>query len=254
MTVILRDITERAQLEKALLRNEKLASVGRMAATIAHEVNNPLAAITNLLFLARETEGLPSATREYIEMADAELSRIAHITRQSLGFYSEPNHPEPIRLNALLNSTVDLMRARIHSKHATIRRNWEGEIRIVAVPGELRQIFANLLANSLDAITAGGSIAIKVSTARDSRTAEPCVRITFADNGCGIDAAIRRQIFEPFFTTKGTIGTGLGLWVSKQLIDKHGGRIQLRSRTASPRRGTSVSITLPIRRAASLAR
>ena len=241
------DITERKQAEEALLRSEKLASVGRMAATIAHEINNPLEAVTNLLFIAKSVKELPESVRQYLEMADAELKRIAHITRQSLGFYRESNAPALTSVNAVLESAVDLLKSRIKAKHAVIEKQWDGDVQVTAVAGELRQVFSNLLANSLDAIDEKGTIKLRVSTGAALNNGHRCVRVTVADNGKGIDASSRQHIFEPFFTTKGTVGTGLGLWVSKQIIDKHGGTIRMRSSSDGARRGTVFSIVLPVR-------
>jgi PAS domain S-box-containing protein len=244
-TVILRDITERKRAEEALLRSEKLASAGRLAATIAHEINNPLAAVTNSLFLARTAENLPESVRQYLETADEELKRVAHITRQSLGFYRESNSPAFTSVTAVLDSAVDLLRSKIKTKQVVIEKQWDGDVEVSAVSGELRQVFSNLLTNSLDAIEEKGTIKLRVSTGAAFNNGHPCVRVTVADNGKGIDASLRRHLFEPFFTTKGTVGTGLGLWVSKQIIDKHGGTIRMRSSSDGARRGTVFSIFLP---------
>jgi PAS domain S-box-containing protein len=245
--VIVRDITERRKAEHALIRSEKLASVGRMAATVAHEINNPLAAVTNLLFLAQETQDLPEPARHYLEMADAELKRIAHITRQSLGFYRESDTAVTVNVNAVLESTVDLMKSKIKAKRAIIHRDWEGDAKVTALAGELRQVFSNLMANSLDAIDPGGTIKLRVSTAcPDFKSGHRRVRVTIADNGRGIGASSRKHIFEPFFTTKGAVGTGLGLWVTKQIVDKHSGTIHVRSCTGGARRGTVFSVVLRV--------
>jgi signal transduction histidine kinase len=235
LAVLFTDITNRKLAEEALLRAEKLASVGRMAAAIAHELNNPLEAVTNLLFLANESEGLPESTRKLLETADAELRRMAYITRQSLGFYRESATPALTSVNAVLESALDLLKSKIKSKHAVIEKQWNNDVQIVGIPGELRQVFSNLLANSLDAIQEGGTINLRV-TANQHR-----VRITVADNGKGISTELQQHIFEPFFTTKGTTGTGLGLWVSKEIISKHDGIVQMRSKV---QRGTVVSVVL----------
>lgn len=240
------DITERKQTEQALLRSEKLASVGRMAATIAHEINNPLEAVMSLLFLAKGDPELPESVRQHLEVADGELNRIAHITRQSLGFYRESNGPAPTSVNAVLESTVDLLKSGIKAKRAVIEKQWDGDVGITAVAGELRQVFSNLLANSLDAIDEKGTIKLRVSLGTNFSTGRRCVRITVADNGQGISQSSRQHIFEPFFTTKGTVGTGLGLWVSKQIVDKHAGTIRMRSSNNGERRGTVFSVVLPV--------
>jgi PAS domain S-box-containing protein len=245
-TVILRDLTQRVQTEQALIRSEKLASVGRMAATIAHEINNPLEAVTNLLFLVAGMENLPVSARHLVDMADAELSRIAHITRQSLGFYREFSAPAPTSVDEVLQSAISLLRNKIASKQAVIVGQWDKNLHITAIAGELRQVFTNLMANSLDAIADKGTITLRVSARAASCKGNSSVRFTIADNGSGIDAAAQRNIFEPFFTTKGAVGTGLGLWVSKQIVEKHGGAIRLRSSTDQKHRGTAFSIVLPV--------
>jgi PAS domain S-box-containing protein len=241
-----RDITERKLAQDALLRSEKLASVGRMAATIAHEINNPLDAVMNLLYLAKSQVDLPQLSREYIEMADEELNRIAHITRQSLGFYRESNAAELISVNAVVESMLELMKSKIKMKEAVIERQWRQEEMVTAVKGELRQVFSNLLANSLDAIDEHGTIKIRISAEKAPGNGRRRVRVTIADNGKGIPANSRAHLFEPFYTTKGAIGTGLGLWVCKQLIDKHQGRIRVHTSANGPRSGTIFSVALPV--------
>lgn len=237
------DITDRKLAEAALLRNEKLATLGRLAASIAHEINNPLEATTNLLYLARTTESLPEQARQYLTVAEGELNRVAHITRQSLGFYRETSQPKEISLPDLLEASIDLLHGKIVNKDARIVRQWEGDLRVRAVPGELRQVFSNLLTNSLDAIAPGGSITIRARL--DSGNPAPMARISIADSGCGIDAAKRNRVFDPFFSTKGDLGNGLGLWVTAQIVEKHHGWIRLRSRTDPPRKGTTVTVALP---------
>jgi PAS domain S-box-containing protein len=234
------DITERKLAEEALLRSEKLASLGRMAATIAHEINNPLDAVMNLLFLAADSKEVAESTRYLLETADAELKRIAHITRQSLGFYRESNAPTLTSVNAVLDSVVELLKSKIKAKHAIIDKQWTEDVKITAVAGELRQVFSNLVSNSLDAIDERGTVKLRISTGIHR------VRVTVADNGSGIPPSTRRHIFEPFFTTKDAVGTGLGLWVSEQIVEKHGGTIQVRSRSDGLWRGTTFSVLLPV--------
>jgi signal transduction histidine kinase len=212
-----------------------------MAATIAHEINNPLGAVTNLLYLAKSGENVPEPVRQYLDAADAELNRIAHITRQSLGFYRESNGPAPTSMTVVLDSVVDLLKGRIRAKHAVIEKQWRCDEQITAVGGELRQVFSNLLANSLDAIDQGGTIKLRVSARAGLKNGDRSIQVTVADNGKGISASSLPHLFEPFFTTKGTVGTGLGLWVSKQIIDNHDGNIRVRSSSS----GTVFSIILP---------
>lgn len=248
----LRDITEKKQAEDALLRNATLASVGRMVAAIAHEINNPLAAVTNLLFLAALDPDLPAPVRRYLEQADAELQRIAHITRQTLGFYREVNAPAPVCIDALISSAIHLFQRRMERDHVSLVREWREDLQVVGVAGELRQVFSNLLANSLDAVEENGTIRLRAGTRL--RDGLPYMRILVSDNGRGIAHEVREHIFEPFFTTKGAVGTGLGLWVTQQLIDKHGGTIRLRSKTEGAYRGTLFVIDLPLEQPVAAAR
>ncbi len=242
--MVVRDVSDRKRAEEALLRSEKLASVGRMAASIAHEINNPLEAVTNTLYLARTNLHKPQFAAQYLEMADDELNRISHITRQTLGFYRESSAPTAVSVNSILDSAVDLLRGKIKVKRATVEKQYDGDLRINAVSGELRQVLANLLANSLDAI--GDSGIVKLHVSRSTCSGQPCVRITVADNGTGIDAATLPRIFEPLFTTRESVGSGLGLWVSKQILDKHHGSIHVRTRTDGAHRGTTFSVVIPV--------
>jgi len=239
------EIKERKLTQEALLRSEMLASAGRMAASIAHEINNPLDAVMNILYLARATDGLPDPIREYLETADGELLRIAHITRQTLGFYQESSVATSIPASALLASVIRLLQAKIKSSGAAVEHRCEGQPQVIGVFGELRQVLANLLMNSLHAAGPGGRIVLRASASFDPSNGRRRVRITIADSGHGMEAATMKEIFEPFFTTKGSVGTGLGLWVSKQLVDKNGGSIMVRSSTQGERRGTTFSIVLP---------
>jgi PAS domain S-box-containing protein len=246
------DITERKRAQEALIRSEKLASLGRMAATISHEINNPLEGVMNLLYLANTCPGLPPLARQYLEAASEESARIAHITRQSLGFYRESGKPALTSVNAALQSALDLLRTKIREKHAVIQKECDEDVQVIAVAGELRQVFANLLVNSLDAISEKGIIALRISRSSTLNGGGRYARFTIADNGTGISESAKQQVFDALFTTKGAIGTGLGLWVSKQIIDKHGGTIRLRSSTDKTRRGTVFSILLPAEPATAL--
>jgi PAS domain S-box-containing protein len=239
------DITERKRTAQALVRSEKLASVGRMATTIAHEINNPLAAVTNTLFLVRGLAELPESARQYLDIADAELRRVAHITRQTLGFYREFAAPSVVSVSAVMDSAIELLKNKIAARSATLERLYDEDAELTAVAGELRQVFSNLLSNSLDAITGNGRIKLRVSRLQNLREGQTFLRVTVADNGGGIDAAALGHIFEPLFTTKVDIGTGLGLWVSKQIIEKHGGSIRVHSRASGPRRGTTFAVFFP---------
>lgn len=239
------EMKERIQAGEALIRAEKLAAVGRMAASMAHEINNPLEAVINSIFLVRCLPELPETARKYLEIADEELRRVAHITRQTLGFYRESTVPTTTSVAVLLDSVVDLLQAKIKKMHVRVDKECEPGLQVSGVFGELRQVISNLMANSLDAVQENGTIRLRASTDAGGEMGQRSIRISVADSGRGIESAAMAQIFEPFFTTKGAYGTGLGLWVSKQLIDKHGGSIQVRSRTSGTHRGTTFSVVLP---------
>jgi two-component system NtrC family sensor kinase len=239
------EIEARKRAEEALIRSEKLAFAGRMAAVIAHEINNPLSAVMDLIYLAERSEGITEPIQEYLATADAELKRIAHITRQTLGFYREMAAPTTFHVASLLDSVTDLLRAKIKSSGATVVLQCKEDLQIAAVHGELRQVLSNLLANGLDALGQEGMVTVRASDTRDPLNGTERIRLTVSDNGKGIEPAALSQIFEPFFSTKGDLGNGLGLWVCKQIIEKHGGQIQVRSSTDGQHRGTAFSLCLP---------
>jgi two-component system NtrC family sensor kinase len=230
--------------EAALIGSEKLAFAGRMAAVLAHEINNPLDAAMNLLFLAQTTGETPSAIRQYLETADGELKRVAHITRQTLGFYRESSEATTFLVVTLLNSVIDLLQAKRVSTQVIVEKQCDDLLQITADFGELRQVISNLMLNSLDALGKGGKVTLRASTSRNPMDGSSRIRITIADNGQGISTAALPRIFEPFFTTKGSIGNGLGLWVCKQIIEKHSGTIKVRSRISAGH-GTTFSMVLP---------
>ena len=238
------EIVARKKAEEALVRSEKLASVGRMAAVLAHEINNPLDAAMNIIYLARTGEDLSASLREYLEAADGQLKRIAHITRQTLGFYREQSMPAEFSVPALLATVLDLLQAKKISKQAIIRTQCNPNLRMTAFEGELRQVLSNLLMNSLDAIAEGGTVSIKVKAL--GKVDHSMLRFAVSDNGHGMSDMVVSHLFQPFFSTKGDVGNGLGLWVSKQIIDKHNGVIKTRSRLSGPYRGSTFSLVVPI--------
>jgi len=234
------DITERRQAEEALRKTEKLAAAGRLAATVAHEINNPLESIVNLIFLSRNTEGLPENVAEYLKTADEELMRIAQIVRQTLGFYRESVGPRKCDVAVIAGETLDVYRARIVARSLECVTELEPGLCAFLVPGELKQVIANLIANAIDATEPGGTLRIAVKRARGK------VEISVADTGSGIEIENLAHVFEPFFTTKSDVGTGLGLWVTKGIVEKQGGTILVASSTAADDHGTTVTITLPL--------
>ncbi len=245
VVLVFRDITERRMSEGALMRAEKLAAAGRLAASVAHEVNNPLEGLTNLVYIARRSDDL-NEIRRFLSQAEEELSRIAHITRQSLGFYRETSTPTIFKPALIAREVTDFYTPRAIRLGISFIINANTEREVLGSPGELRQVLSNLLANSLDACPRGARIRIEANPAVDPRNLSRAgVRITIADTGLGIPAENLVNIFEPFFTTKKDTGTGLGLWVSRELVVKHGGSMRVRSRTSDPQCGTVFSIFLP---------
>ncbi len=236
------DVTERKLAEDTLRKTEKLAATGRLAATIAHEINNPLEAVTNLLYLMRTD---PHNHEKYLQMAEQELQRVAHLTKQTLGFYRESSRAVDTNLAALLNEVIAIYGARLMPRRIAVEKKLDLTCQVVAYPGELRQVLSNLVANASDAMPEGGRLLVRLRPARDPKTGTNGAMITVADNGTGMDAAVMRRIYEPFFTTKEDVGTGLGMWVTKGIVDKHGGRLRIRSRTAGPSRGTVFTLFLP---------
>jgi PAS domain S-box-containing protein len=245
IVLVFRDISERYASELALMRAEKLASAGRLAAAIAHEVNNPLEGLVNLIYLARGEDDTQKIRRHLAE-ADRELQRIAHITRQSLGFYRENSSASLFRPDVVIREVFDFYSFRAAQARVSLHVNIKTEQKAWGNPGELRQVISNLLANSLDACGAGNAICVRVHASRSRRDRDvEGIRVVVADTGCGIGPENRNRIFEPFFTTKKDTGTGLGLWVSRELIEKHGGHLGVRSSVAGRRTGTVFSLFLP---------
>jgi PAS domain S-box-containing protein len=239
------DITQRKLAEDALRRSEKLAAAGRLAASIAHEINNPLEAVTNLLYLLRNHAGVDDSAKEYVLTAESELYRVSHIAKQTLGFYRDSSAPSPVRVSATAESVLELYGRKLRTKRIKVERDLDTRAEIRGFSGEIRQVFANLVANAIDAIPEGGTLKIRVAPGLYWGNGETGVRITVADSGVGIDAAHRERIFEPFYTTKKDVGTGLGLWVTRSIIEKHGGKIKVRSSTLAGRTGTLFSIFIP---------
>jgi signal transduction histidine kinase len=228
---IIVDTTERKQSEEALRRTEKLAAAGRLATSIAHEINNPLEAITNLLYLTRALPALDPEVIHYTELAQHEVSRVSEITQQTLRFYRQSTLPVMSNISELLDSVLTLHKGRVHSLQVTVERDYQPDVELFGFAGELRQVFANLIGNALDAMMPrGGRLVLAVRSSRSWHDVSvEGVRLFVADTGSGMDEKVRKRIFEPFFTTKEVIGTGLGLWVSAEIIQKHKGIIRVRS-------------------------
>ncbi|HKU23771.1 MAG TPA: ATP-binding protein [Terriglobales bacterium] len=226
-------LEERARTEAALVKTERLATAGRLAATIAHEINNPLEAVTNLIYLARSAPA--GEARRYLQMVEEELSRIAHITKMTLGFYRDSGAPTPVDIAELVREVLALYEAKLHAKNIHVHSDLEYPQQVFGSKGELRQVIANLVANAIDVLPPGGELTVATA---DS---DAGVQLRVADNGHGIPDENLTRIFEPFFTTKAELGTGLGLWVTRQIVEKHGGTITVESSAA----GTCFTICLP---------
>ncbi len=223
---VIADSTELKLAKEALIRTEKLSAAGRLAASIAHEINNPLEAVTNLLYLARSSR---DQTQEFLAMADEELARVTYLTKQTLGFYRDDGAPSAVNISALVESVLNIYQSKLKGKQMRVVKELRAKTELSTVAGEVRQVLSNLVANAIDAAPTQGVITIRTKTARANGTDVPGIQVTVADSGSGIDAALKNKIWEPFFTTKKDVGTGLGLWVSKQIIEKHGGSIRFRS-------------------------
>jgi PAS domain S-box-containing protein len=239
-----RDITQRKKTEQALRTTERLASVGRMAATVAHEINNPLEAVTNLVYLAKGSSAL-NDVQEFLNTIEEELNRISQITKQTLGFYRETIAPSAVRVGEMLNPLISVLGRRARNKGIEIRPEIRQDTEIYAIAGEIRQLIANLLSNSIDAVDSGGLIRIRIGANRLKGQHPTGIRITIADSGRGIPPSARSKLFEPFFTTKKDVGTGLGLWVCTNIVQRHHGSIRVKSSTNPGGSWTVFSVFLP---------
>jgi signal transduction histidine kinase len=234
------DITERKLAEDALLRSEKLAAMGRLASTVAHEINNPLEAVTNLLYLIRN-ESLPETACGYLATAERELARLGNITRLTLGFVRSNASSSSVEVAAVVEDVLSIFQHRLDTRRALVERIYEPNVFIDIPPHELRQIATNLVANATDAVPLGSAqIAITIC-----RTAETAVLLV-QDNGPGIDATHLPRIFEPFFSTKQEVGTGIGLWVTRELVEKNGGSISVESSPGAEGFRTAFRIEFPL--------
>jgi signal transduction histidine kinase len=232
--------------EEAIRRAEKLAVAGRLAASISHEINNPLASVTNLLYLIGTSSSLQEAKKHKV-IAEKELARISEIVTQTLRFYREPSKPTLVLLSEVVDSALVLYQSKLTYAEIEIEKDFRACSPIIGMAGELRQVILNLIGNALDASSHGGRLKIRVSNTREhSNGARPGVRLTVADTGSGISPEMRRTLFEPFVSTKGDTGTGLGLWISSEIVRRHNGKIQVRSSSLSQSSWTVFSVFLPL--------
>ncbi len=244
-TGVVLDITERKLAEQALLRTEKLAAVGRLASSIAHEINNPLESITNLLYLARSSDDLEQS-REYLALADTELRRASAITSQTLRFHRQSTRPTEITCDELVVTALNVLRSRIVNANITVEKRKRAQRPVLCFDGEIRQVVSNLLINAVDAMHPdGGRLIVRSREGREHTTGRPGLILTIADTGSGMSPETRTKLFEPFYTTKGIAGTGLGLWISKEIVERHQGRLSVRSSQRPGHTGTVFTIFLP---------
>lgn len=246
-----RDITAQLQAEEALRETEKLAAMGRVAGIIAHEINNPLAAITNTLYLVRNHPSLDDTARHFADVAEQELQRVSHITRQTLSFYRESKQPIPVNLIELLNDVLDLQERALHISHIRLRRRYRSTPIVQGFPVELRQVFLNLVGNALQAMPGGGTLGIHVREATDWEQQRRGTSISILDTGVGINPEDAKRLFQPFFSTKSTKGTGLGLWISKGIVQKYDGSLTCRSFRTKNGCATCFRVFLPVIRSSS---
>lgn len=246
MVGICMDITTRKQAEEALRRSETLAATGRLAATMAHEINNPLEAVTNLLYLACHDSEVSERARGHLLLADQELRRVSQLARQTLGFYRDTSSPKEIDVAQTLEDVLLVYDRKLQAKGLSVVKKYADQGNVVAVVGDVRQVLSNLVANAIDACADGGTLVLRVARSRDWKSdGRTGIRVVIADNGCGISEEQRARIFEPFFTTKRDVGTGLGLWITNSIVEKHGGSIRFRTPSSTAPTGTVFSVFLP---------
>jgi len=243
---VLADITARKQSEEAMLRAEKLAVAGRLAASVAHEINNPLEAVANLLYLVTHSDTMDAA-RAHGQQALDELMRISLITQQTLKFHRQSGAPKVTRLSEVIHTVLALFRGRLRSAQITVDVQAEREISVSCMPGEVQQIVANLISNAIEAMPHSGRLTIRLRPSSDWRNGNSAgMRVTFCDSGAGMDRATMDRIFEPFFTTKIETGTGLGMWVVAQLVERHHGSVHVWSTRRPDASATAVTLFLPL--------
>ncbi len=240
---IARDISDRKRVEHLLVQSEKLAATGRMAATVAHEINNPLESLVNLIFLARQNIAAEDKAQRYLLIAEEELERVSHIARQTLGFYRDTSSAAEVYLQELIDNVLAVYRSKLLTTGISVATEFDNLEKIIVSKGEMLQVFSNIIANAMDALPQGGSL--RISTRKTIGSTEEGLQTVIRDEGVGIRQEHLERIFEPFFTTKGELGTGIGLWVAKQLIEKRGGHISVDSSTEPGSSGTSITIFIP---------
>jgi two-component system, NtrC family, sensor kinase len=243
--VIVAEITNQKLAEQALLVSERLAATGRTAHTIAHEINNPLEAITNLIYLLQNTLDRPEVARRYLNQTAEELARVSRISRQILSFNREASSPVKTLISELIDDVLALNNRAVVDKNLRLVRDWNGALTIEGYPAQLRQVFSNIVRNAIEASRPGGAICIRISGTHMARQGEPAVRVTIADQGAGIAPENLKRVFDAFFTTKELKGSGVGLWLSASIVQQHGGYLRVRSCIRPEQSGTCLAVILP---------
>ena len=242
---IARDVSNQKKVERLAIEAEKIATTGRMAAAIAHEINNPLASVLNLIFLARQPDLSNEEIRNYLDTAESELERVSHIARQTLGYYRDTGKPSEVHLKDLMENVLSVYRGKLLAHAIAVESKFSDLRKINVQTGEIIQIFSNVVCNAIDSMPHGGVLSIR--TTRTVRMEGDAIQVVVSDSGSGIPREHLDKIFEPFFTTKGNLGTGIGLWVARQLVERHGGQISISSSTDRGNSGTIVTMTFPFR-------
>lgn len=238
------EITQQKKAEHALIQSEKLAVVGRLASSIAHEINNPLEAVTNLLYLARNSAD-PVEIHTMLDAAEIELRRVSAITAQTLRFHKQGSSPQAVTAEQLIDSVLSIYQGRIVNSRVHVSRRLRARREFRCFEGEIRQVLSNLISNALDAMPEGGRLLLRSRIGRDWRAGAEGLVFTVADSGIGMSPETREKLFNAFFTTKGLTGTGLGLWVTKEIVDRHHGVLRLRSSQSPGHHGTVFNLFLP---------
>jgi signal transduction histidine kinase len=226
--LVFRDVTNERKSQELLRKSEKLAAAARLSATVAHEINNPLEAVGNLIYIAKVSPGVSPDIVQHLILAEQELDRVAHITRQTLGFYRESNEPGPIDIPGLIEQVLRLYSNKLDSKNIRVESEFGESPPMIGVAGELKQVVSNLVSNAVDAVSSDGTI--RISLKRSENGNGGGVQFLIEDDGPGISPENLDRIFEPFFTTKKDVGTGLGLWVTREIVERHGGTINVNAR------------------------
>jgi PAS domain S-box-containing protein len=242
---IARDVSDRKKVERLAIEAEKIATTGRMAAAIAHEINNPLASVLNLIFLARQDGLSKQEIQNYLVTAESELERVSHIARQTLGYYRDTGSPSEVHLRDLMENVLTVYRSKILAHNIKLDTRYDDLRKINVRPGEIIQVFSNIVVNAIDAMPRGGKLSISMTQTRAAE--RHGMQVVVSDTGHGIQREHLAKVFEPFFTTRGNLGTGIGLWVARQLIERHGGDISISSNTERSDSGTRVILYLPFR-------